>query len=128
MKKELSSVDCLFVSPSLTEEAESQLVLAEIKAEHRASNGQYFTPRSTAAFLSGMLDTNGDDLRLLDPGAGVGALSAAFVDEVVNRTKKPPSVHLTVWEKETALIESLQTVLEQCVQAGDSSGVAITFS
>jgi hypothetical protein len=34
----------------------------------------------------------------LDLGAGVGALTAAFVEEVLGRERKPRSLHLTVWE------------------------------
>src|SRR5271154_946488 len=110
--------DHKFELPSLAAEISGQLACKALEAGYRAIRGQYFTPRNTAAFLAGMFETKNDDLRLLDAGAGVGALSAAFVEEMLGRSKKPRSMHLTVWEAETTFIEKLQTVLQRCVEFG----------
>jgi len=41
--------------------------------------GQFFTPAKTAQFMAGFFRlTTGGNCRLLDAGAGIGTLSAAF--------------------------------------------------
>ena len=39
--------------------------------------GQFFTPAPTARFMADLSEVSGEDVRLLDPGAGLGSLSAA---------------------------------------------------
>ena len=41
--------------------------------------GQIFTPMAVASLLSGMFEVPSGRVRLLDPGAGVGSLTAALV-------------------------------------------------
>lgn len=43
----------------------------------RSELGQFFTPSEVAAFMADMLEVSGKPARLLDPGAGVGSLTAA---------------------------------------------------
>ncbi len=50
----------------------------------RKDRGHFGTPGQTAAYMAGMLDIpNEPDFRLLDAGAGVGILSAAFCQVVI---------------------------------------------
>ncbi len=45
--------------------------------ERRVQLGQFLTPGSIAVFMDGMFDCRTPRVRILDPGAGTGALSAA---------------------------------------------------
>ena len=45
----------------------------------RSALGQYFTPAEVAAFLADLVEVRTSPIRLLDPGAGVGSLTAAVV-------------------------------------------------
>jgi adenine-specific DNA-methyltransferase len=49
-------------------------------AKKKSQLGQFLTPERTAAFMAGLFAPNGDACRLLDAGAGIGSLSAAFLD------------------------------------------------
>jgi adenine-specific DNA-methyltransferase len=89
--------------------------------------GQFLTPPDVAALLAGMFKSAEGDVRLLDPGAGVGALTAAFVEEVLRRERRPRSLHLTVWEAEKEFIGRLGQVLERCVEAGRVAGVPTAY-
>ena len=52
--------------------------------KHKAKLGQFMTPSSVARFMAGMFPPSTlQTCRLLDPGAGVGALSCAFLDRWV---------------------------------------------
>lgn len=47
---------------------------------HKSEFGQYFTPSAVAVFMAAMFpDVQGPEVRLLDPGAGIGGLACAFV-------------------------------------------------
>ncbi|EEV20561.1 putative modification methylase BsuBI [Treponema vincentii ATCC 35580] len=46
--------------------------------EHKARLGQYFTPYPIARFMASLFPVTDQKIRLLDPGAGIGALSCTF--------------------------------------------------
>jgi adenine-specific DNA-methyltransferase len=100
---------------------------AALKADYRSHMGQFLTPPSVAAFLASMFESAEGDVRLLDFGAGVGALTAAFVQEVLGREQKPHSLHLTAWEIEKEFIGGLERVLEECAEAGRAMGVPTSY-
>ena len=116
--------------------AESPLALAArlgkeacagLEAGYRSGMGQFLTPPGVADLLASMFDSAEGDVRLLDLGVGVGALTAAFVEVVLGRGRKPRSLHLTVWEAEEAFIGRLERVLEECVEAGRAAGVPTSY-
>jgi adenine-specific DNA-methyltransferase len=47
---------------------------------HKSALGQFMTPTATASFMAGLFEPLSGDIRLLDPGAGLGALSCATLD------------------------------------------------
>ena len=47
----------------------------------KSALGQFFTPASTARFMAGLFEAKEcEQARLLDAGAGIGSLSAAFAE------------------------------------------------
>jgi adenine-specific DNA-methyltransferase len=74
---------------------------------HRAAMGQFFTPAPIARFMAELSETNAGEVRLLDPGAGVGSLSAAWIARVCNLELRPSSIHLTAYEADRGLAEAL---------------------
>lgn len=48
--------------------------------EHKSSLGQYFTPYSIAAYMASLFPDPASDIVLLDPGAGMGSLTSAFLE------------------------------------------------
>src|SRR5436190_12171149 len=119
------------------ERAESVLEKAErlgrgacdrVPVDKRSSLGQFFTPSALAKLMAGMFsDCGGRDVRLLDPGAGAGSLTAAFVAEILSKKKKPRRLHLSAWEVEEEFLPVLRTVLEECVENAEAAGVPATF-
>ena len=52
-----------------------------IDPKQKSLLGQFFTPANIARFMAGLFVDRGDgNCRLLDAGAGIGSLSAAFLD------------------------------------------------
>lgn len=53
-------------------------VSGALDRKHRAAFGQFFTPSSVATFMASLLDFSTEQpIKLLDPGAGIGSLTAA---------------------------------------------------
>jgi len=127
MRQAEQSVCVAVESPPALAARLGQEACAALEAGYRSGMGQFLTPPGVAGLLAGMFDSAEGDVRLLDLGAGVGALTAAFVEEVLGRERKPRSLHLTVWEAEEAFIGRLERVLEECVEAGRAAGVPTTY-
>ena len=98
---------------------------ASRKLDHgrQAELGQFLTPAPTARLMASMFQAKDSSIRLLDAGAGVGSLTAAFVSEVCTRTPKPESLAVTAYEVEPAFIEYLKDTLSECSALCRASGI-----
>lgn len=82
--------------------------------EGRSELGQFFTPAPVASFLAELLDLPESGVfRLLDPGAGVGSLSAAVVARAL-RERPDIEVAVVAFEIDPDLIPHLRATLEDC--------------
>lgn len=59
---------------------------ATFVAERQISLGQCFTPMWVARLMAAMCETNGQSVRVLDPGAGAGTLFAALAARMLAQT------------------------------------------
>lgn len=108
-------------------EQRRQAVSAELSAKHRSAFGQFFTPASAADFLASLIDLPGTgQLRVLDPGAGVGSLSAAVAARVMEE-RPGLELHITAFELDDALVGHLTATLEECVAVGREHGCSVEF-
>lgn len=57
-----------------------QEVASATPRSHKSALGQFMTPATVARFMAGLFVPDGEPMRLLDPGAGLGALSCAVLD------------------------------------------------
>jgi adenine-specific DNA-methyltransferase len=80
----------------------------------RAAMGQFFTPAPAARFMASLSEANGGEVRLLDPGAGVGSLSAAWIARACSLKPGPLSIHLTAYEADPELAEHLRRTVNDC--------------
>jgi adenine-specific DNA-methyltransferase len=77
--------------------------------------------------MASMFAANSEHLSLLDAGAGVGSLTAAFVNEICERRRKVSSLHVTAYEIDGTLSEYLASTLQQCREMCHHSGIQFTF-
>ena len=75
--------------------------------------GQVFTPMEVASLLSGMFEVPSGRARVLDPGAGVGSLTAALAARAAVE-KWNVSLDVTAVEVDSGLLDPLESTLEQC--------------
>lgn len=86
----------------------------ELDQEKRGDLGQFLTPADVARLMASMFGDLPSDVRVLDAGAGVGALTASFVAEVCSRAKKPTSIRATAFELDDILLPHLRNTLARC--------------
>lgn len=113
--------------PLTIAEAARQKLSATLDPRRRSTLGQFFTPPVTARLMASMSTTLRKRVRLLDAGAGVGALTAAWVAEICSRPVRPKEVVLTAYELDEALLPALRRTLTACEQACAAVGVTCTW-
>jgi adenine-specific DNA-methyltransferase len=86
-------------------------VRREPPPQAKAALGQFMTPRPIAEFMAGLFSPPETPVKLLDPGAGAGSLSAAFLDR---HGRVPTSVE--AWEIDPILRRRLAVTYEGYTQ------------
>ena len=74
--------------------------------ERKIELGQFMTPASVAQFMAALFSERHGPVRLLDAGAGIGSLTAAFIDRW-----GAESVHVTAYEIDETLTSFLRDIL-----------------
>lgn len=80
----------------------------------RKEFAQYFTPLSIATQMASMFDNQKNEITILDPGAGIGILSAALIDRIIEEPIEVTKINLTVFENDKHLINELNHTLNLC--------------
>jgi adenine-specific DNA-methyltransferase len=92
----------------------------------RKSKGQFFTQKEIGLFMTNMFDINKSFFNVLDPGAGIGMLSAAFCERLLN-TQKTRSISLDAYETDTKLIPYLEKTLRKCKATLEEKGHVFNY-
>jgi len=89
------------------------------EAARKSQFGQFLTPESTAAFMASLFPDGAGDCRLLDAGAGIGSLSAAFLDRWRSGGFSFSRVTVDAFELDAALIDHLASTFDRYNHKGD---------
>jgi adenine-specific DNA-methyltransferase len=76
-------------------------------ASVKKANGQYFTPPEIARYMASLCGVGGEQVRILDPGAGTGTLSCALAFELSDRKPRPKMIRITAYETDVELAPML---------------------
>ncbi len=92
----------------------SRLIISRTTEQTKKSlYGQFFTPASIACFMANMFTrTSVDNCRLLDAGAGIGSLSAAFFERYISDDFYFKNVEIDAFEIDQSLLPYLAESLE----------------
>lgn len=104
----------------------AELYCKNESVDKRKTKGQFFTPAQVASFMADMFNIKKGQIRLLDPGAGLGMLSASFCDRLSGCSK---SFALTVdaYENDPKLQPFLKAVLESCKNTLSAKGTNLKY-
>ena len=81
---------------------------AETAESHKKNFGQYLTPYNVARFMAGLFPVTEESIELLDPGAGIGTLSCAFLDRISEEGWNIPGIKVTAWDLDKSVLKELR--------------------
>ncbi|MEO7144117.1 MAG: Eco57I restriction-modification methylase domain-containing protein [Bryobacteraceae bacterium] len=95
--------------------------------DDRKKKGQFFTPFEVSRFMASLLSADPPStFRLLDPGAGIGSLSAAVCDRFLPlRYARRLDVHL--FENDFEVLPFLRRTMSRCAEVLDEHGHSMTY-
>jgi len=96
--------------------------------ERREELGQFLTPPPLAAFMASMFGAMPRSVRLLDAGAGAGALTHAFVDRCCDERLGVRAIEVTLYELDTEILSSLSATMRECERCCATAGIRFTYS
>ena len=118
------------IGPSLSADVDRRRLEASrlLPLSDKAQLGQFMTPATIAEFMASLFSPlNRSEIRLLDPGAGVGSLAAAFVQRACHEPTPPQRLTVTAYEVDPNLAASLRTTLEECTHLASAHEIDLTY-
>ena len=102
-------------------------ISSKLNLEQRSQLGQFLTPAPIARFMAKQFSNMSGDVSLLDPGAGVGTLTAAFVERLLANPHEVNSCHITAYEIEPNFILPLRQCLIECCESLENKGIRAEY-
>ena len=94
----------------------------------RAKLGQFFTPIAVAQTMVSLLDNLPGKIRILDPGAGTGMLSAAFISHILSMNNLNVSdIEIVAYELDPIFVPYLIRTMNMCSQLCSIRGIDFSF-
>ncbi|MEY2914218.1 MAG: hypothetical protein RLZZ184_3527 [Cyanobacteriota bacterium] len=101
---------------------------SRLNLKQRSELGQFLTPAPIARFMAGQFNNLSGHISLLDPGAGVGSLTAAFVERLLINADQIESCLITTYEVEETFLPCLEQCLIECCNALQNKGIKADYS
>jgi adenine-specific DNA-methyltransferase len=107
-------------------EKSRKLLKKTVSRKKRSEVGQFLTPAPIARFMASLFEEPVDNVRVLDAGAGAGALFTALVANLCARADRPKSIEVVAYENDKKLVPHLEKAMILCREACE--GVGIRFA
>lgn len=89
---------------------------------YRRSKGHFGTPQAIANFMAGLFTKIPQEVvRILDPGAGVGTLSAAVCQRIA-KLRGSRNIFIELWENDPTLQKHLAVTMDECKRVLEARG------
>jgi adenine-specific DNA-methyltransferase len=96
--------------------------------DNQKSLEQFLTPAPVAKLMSGLFENlHPPEISLLDPGAGIGSLLAAFVQQLCQREFSPQKLSVVAYEIDGKLLPYLETTLQACQASCEVAGIPLSY-
>lgn len=112
---------------ALAQKIEKQRIFHAAKTPqiHKAELGQFFTPYRIASFMASLFPKTENEIRLLDPGAGIGALSSAFIERIKKENWSVPKLSVDAYEIDSSVLSELKKNLSDSLLGVENSSLEI---
>jgi adenine-specific DNA-methyltransferase len=108
-------------------DATRRIANSKLEIETKSAFGQYMTPASVASFMASLFPTPSyENIRLLDPGAGVGSLTSAFVEHLC-RSTSGYHIELDAYEIDPVMRSYLEKNLNLCETTAAKGGSSVAW-
>ncbi len=81
--------------------------------QKKSSLGQFFTPEPICKYMASLFGDISRNVSLLDPGCGVGSLTAAFINEAMQRNNVS-KIRTSLYEIDPVLVPYLKETINLC--------------
>jgi adenine-specific DNA-methyltransferase len=92
-------------------------------AQRKQELGQFLTPSAIGSFMASLFEGHPSVFRLLDAGAGGGALITEFAKAMCARKRRPKRICVTAYELDEAIVPALERSLHLCGSECRRSGI-----
>jgi adenine-specific DNA-methyltransferase len=104
-------------------------VISESAARRRQGElGQFLTPAPVADFMASLFGSLPNTIRLLDAGAGAGALTAALVSRWCETRSGVRTIEATLYEFDSLIQDALSERMQDCQRLCDEAGIQFSFT
>lgn len=103
-------------------------VIANLMGEQKGVNGQFMTPAIIARAMADLFSPfSSESVRLLDPGAGSGALLSAFLDRLAGTDSPPSHIEVIAYETDEYLLGELAKTASVATRRFKNLGLKLDF-
>lgn len=95
-------------SVSVKIEKERLAHAVETEESHKKDFGQYLTPYSIAKYMASLFPVVRESMNILDPGAGIGTLSCAFLDRISEEKWNNPEIKVSAYDLDNSVLKELK--------------------
>jgi adenine-specific DNA-methyltransferase len=105
------------------------VVITESAARRRQGElGQFLTPSPVANFMASMFGPLPNVVRLLDAGAGAGALTAALVSRLCEKQNSIRTIEATLYELDPLIQDALLETMQDCQRICAEADIQFSFT
>lgn len=104
------------------------VVAVEHPRNRQEELGQFLTAPPVADFMASMFVSLPAIVRLLDAGAGAGALTAAFVARCCERNDGIRAIQATLYEFDPTILDALSTTMRDCQHRCAAASIEFSFT
>ena len=90
--------------------------------------GQFLTAAPVAGFMASMFGALPSVVRLLDAGAGGGALTSSLVSRLCERKCGVRAIEATLYELDPEILDALSASMRECQQLCKDAGIRFSFT
>ncbi len=96
--------------------------------ERQEELGQFLTASPLADFMASMFGPLPLTVRVLDAGAGAGALTSAFVSRCCEKRDGVRAIDATLYEFDDEILDALAATMRECERRCSGVGIRFTFT
>lgn len=101
--------------------------IMEVSKNNRSEIAQFFTPKEIAKYMANLSETNLSEVKILDPGAGLGILSLALILRIISNSPNIQKIQLDLYEIDNRVAEKLIITMEEIKEKCEEKKIKFNY-